>query len=125
MNPQPREAPFMNFAVDTVGDVKIFRLKENRLDTHIASELKAQLLVLLDGEELRVLVDLAETEYADSSGLGALLLGVRQAREIGGKFCIFGARNRVKNLIHIPHLQDVVQNFADEKSAIDAINSDD
>jgi anti-sigma B factor antagonist len=115
----------MNFAVDTIGDVKILRLKENRLDTHIASDLKAQLLALLDGEEQRVLLDLAETEYADSSGLGALLLGVRQARESGGRFCIFGARNRVKSLINIAHLEDVVRNFADEQAAIDAISSDD
>jgi len=110
----------MLFSVDEVNGVKIFRLKEDRLDSHIASELKAQLLVLLANDVQSVVVDLTETNYVDSSGLGALLLGIRQARENDSKFAVFGANKRILNLIKIAHLEGVIINYNSEKDALKA-----
>ncbi len=109
----------MNFLLEEVNDVKILRIKEERLDTAIAPDLKAQLLVLIKEKDNKVLVDLSDTKYADSSGLGAILLGLRQAREIGAKFAVFGAQKRVESLIEIAQLGEILINYENEFKALE------
>ncbi|MBN2412537.1 STAS domain-containing protein [candidate division KSB1 bacterium] len=113
----------MNFLLEEVDNVKILRLKEQRLDTRIAPDLKAQLLVLIKEKDHKVLIDLSDTKYADSSGLGAILLGLRQAREIGANFAIFGANKRVQSLIEIAQLGNILINYDNEFDAIDNIKA--
>ena len=61
--------------------------------------------------------------YADSSGLGALLFGLRQFRDTEGSMKILGANSRVINLIRIAKLEEVLLNFNDEKEAIESFNN--
>jgi len=112
----------MKYVSESKEGIIIFRLQEERLDTTIASDLKAQLLVLLREEQLpKVVMDVSSVKYADSSGLGALLLGLRQARELGNSFAIFGAQKRVQNLLHIAHLEETLVNYETESSALKAM----
>ena len=113
----------MNFLLEEVDDIKVLRIKEDRLDSHLAPDLKTQLLVLnkLGG---KVIIDLSKTQYIDSSGLGALLLGLRQAKEANTLFAICGAQKRVKNLINIAHLDKVLVNYENEFEAIEALNKE-
>jgi anti-sigma B factor antagonist len=112
----------MKHSMESVKGITIFRLKDERLDSTIASDVKAQLLLLLreDGKA-KVLVDLTSVKYADSSGLGALLLGLRQARDMGNSFAIYGAQKRVINLLRIAHLEDVLINYDTEAAALKAL----
>jgi len=110
----------MNFFLEEVDGVKIIRIKEERLDTNVAPDLKAQLLVLI-GEGKKVLLDLSDVQYADSSGLGAILLGFRHARDNGGDFAICEVQKRVQSLIDIAQLKGVIKSFATRQDAIEAI----
>ncbi len=108
----------MNFFLEEVDGIKIIRLKEERLDTSIAPDLKAQLLVLInDGK--KVLLNLNDVDYADSSGLGAILLGFRQARDVGGEFAICGVQKRVETMINIAQLTNVITIYKDQAEALD------
>ncbi len=108
----------MNVAKEMLGEVLVLRLKEPRLDSTISADLKAQLLMTVHEGNKNILVDLSEVEYADSSGLGALLFGQRQAREAGGALRIFGAKGRTANLIRIARLDKVLVNYPTEEEAI-------
>lgn len=114
----------MNFLLEEIDNVKILRIKEERIDTAIAPDLKAQLLMLIKDENNKILVDLSETKYADSSGLGAILLGLRQARDVGAKFAVFGAQKRVESLIEIAQLGDILINFENEYKALEHMQKD-
>ncbi len=107
----------MNFFLEEVDGVKIIRLKEERLDTTIAPDLKAQLLVLI-AEGKKVLLNLEDVQYADSSGLGAILLGFRQARDGGGDFAICNVQKRVLSMINIAQLANVITIYADQYEAV-------
>lgn len=48
----------------------------------------------------RLLVDLSGVPFLDSAGLGALIGGVRRAREGGGDVAVFGPRPAVARLLH-------------------------
>jgi anti-sigma B factor antagonist len=113
----------MDFLLEEVDDIKIIRIKEERLDSHLAPDLKTQLLVL-NKQGGKVIIDLTKTQYIDSSGLGALLLGLRQAKEANTQFAICGAQKRVRNLINIAHLDKVLVNYENEFEAIEAMNKE-
>lgn len=113
----------MDFLLEEVDDIKVLRIKEERLDSNLAPDLKTQLLVL-NKQGGRVIIDLSNTQYIDSSGLGALLLGLRQAKEAETQFAICGAQKRVKNLIHIAHLDKVLVNYENEFEAIESFSRD-
>jgi anti-sigma B factor antagonist len=107
----------MNFFLEEVDGVKIIKLKEERLDTSIAPDLKAQLLVLIaDGK--KVLMNLEDVQYADSSGLGAILLGFRQARDGGGLFALCNVQKRVQSMINIAQLTNVITIYQDQLEAV-------
>jgi anti-sigma B factor antagonist len=108
----------MNFLLEEIDDVKILRIKEERLDSNVAPDLKAQLLMLVN-DKSKVVVELSHVKYADSSGLGALLLGLRQARDNGGHFTVCGAQKRVKSLLKIAQLDGMLKNYENEIQAIE------
>lgn len=108
----------MPFEKTQKNGVTIIRITQERLDSNIAPELKAELLILVDQGIKDILVDLTGVSYTDSSGLGALLFGLRQVREINGTLKILGANNRITNLIRIAKLENVLINFATEEQAL-------
>lgn len=110
----------MNFFLEEVDGVKILMLKEERLDSNIAPDLKAQLLVLInDGKN--VLLNLKDVKYADSSGLGAILLGFRHARDTGGQFAICKVQKRVQGMIRIAQLTNVITIYNDQSEAVESM----
>lgn len=108
----------MQFNVESTGPVKIIRLNESRLDTSLAPDLKAHLLGMIEQEEPRILLDLKTVEYADSSGLGAILFGVRQARDHGGACKLVNLNPRVMSLIRIAKLEHVIETYDSESEAL-------
>lgn len=112
----------MEFVQEKIDDITILRIKRERLDSNIAPDLKATLLMLHEENIHTVLVDISNVYYADSSGLGALLFGLRQFRDQNGTLKLIGANSRVLNLIRIAKLEDILINFTNEREAINSIN---
>jgi len=110
----------MNFKTVTKNDVTILRLQDARLDNVIAAELKAHLLVMLEQGIKNILIDLARVEFADSSGLGAILFGIRQARPLNGRVKLINPQSRVLGLIKIAKLDNVIEAYDDEGEAIES-----
>jgi anti-sigma B factor antagonist len=110
----------MEFVKERKQGVVIYRVHQERLDTTVAPELKAYFLMSIEAGEKNFLLDLSAVKYADSSGLGALLLGLRQARDNGGDMKIFAVAPRVRKLIEIAHLFDHLQCYEDQSSALKA-----
>jgi len=99
-------------------NVTIIKIDAERLDSNIAPDLKTELLLLADQGVINILVDLTNVVYVDSSGLGALLFGLRQLRDFQGTLKLLGANDRVLNLIRIAKLESVLVNYVDENSAV-------
>ncbi|MDZ7361885.1 MAG: STAS domain-containing protein [candidate division KSB1 bacterium] len=110
----------MNFKTVTKNDVTILRLQDARLDNVIAAELKAHLLVMLEQGIKNILIDLDKVEFADSSGLGAILFGIRQARPLNGRVKLVNPQSRVLGLIKIAKLDNVIEAYDDESEAIES-----
>lgn len=69
----------------------------------------------------RLLIDLAGVPFLDSAGLGALIGGVRRAREAGGDVAVYGARPAVARLLHTTGFDRVASVSENEDDAVLAL----
>jgi len=108
----------MNLTVEVRGKVTILRVQEERLDHLVASTFKAELLQYAQQKKTHLLLDLAKVEFADSSGLGAILFGIRQLRGAEGALKLVNLQPRVLALIKIAKLDNVIESYDNEAEAI-------
>lgn len=98
----------MHFTLDKQEKHCVIRLHEHKLNTLIAAELKSELLIINNTGYSNIILDLTETQYCDSSGLSAILVGNRICRNANGSFLITGLNEPVKKLISISQLDQVL-----------------
>lgn len=98
----------MNFSVDPQGQIVIVRAEVAKLDASNAPELKAHFLQLHKIGTNYIVLDLSKTQYCDSSGLSAVLIGNRLCNENNGKLALAGLQPSVHKLIEIAQLDKVL-----------------
>lgn len=108
----------MNFTSEVKNGVTVLRLQDERLDHLLSSTLKAELLRLAQEKKVHLLLDLERVEFVDSSGLGAILFGIRQLRSQEGALKLVNLQPRVLALIKIAKLDSVIESYDDEAEAI-------
>ncbi len=77
------------------------------VDIASVPQLEAELSRLLDGGATRLIVDLAELQYIDSTGLGCLAAARRRARDAGGNLVVVCGNERILRLFAITGLDQV------------------
>jgi anti-anti-sigma factor len=88
------------------------------IDLHVAPELRASLRAIIDDEKpKRLVVDLAQVPFIDSSGI-AVLIGAMQSLELeGGTFILAGAQDGVRMILESAKLDQYFRLFPDVASA--------
>jgi anti-sigma B factor antagonist len=114
----------MNFKTETRQGVTILRMEETRLDSAFAPDLKAELLLYAKQPKPRLLLDMAKVDYTDSSGLGAILFGIRQIRNAHGNLKLVYLQPRVLTLIKIAKLDNVIESYDNEDEAVASFETD-
>ncbi len=66
----------------------------------------------------KVLLNLGEVSYIDSSGIGELVSGFTTVTNSGGQLKLVGLSKRVKDLLQITKLYTVFEVFDDETAAV-------
>ncbi len=83
-----------------------------RLDLASASKFKNQVTELLGDGALVVILDLAKVSFVDSSGLGAIVAGLKAARQNGGDLRLAGAQEQMRSLLELTTLISVLRPFS-------------
>lgn len=110
----------MNHTLEHHENYSLFAVKEEKLDTTIAPEVKTKFSETQAAGAKYLIVDLSEVKYADSSGLSALLVGNRSFSEIGC-FVLFGVQEHVEKLIKISMLDKVLNIQPSREEAVDYV----
>jgi anti-sigma B factor antagonist len=63
----------MNLSADSIDDVLVVRVNADRIDAVVAIQFKDQMRELTAHPNSRVILDLSEVRFVDSSGLGAIV----------------------------------------------------
>jgi anti-sigma B factor antagonist len=102
----------MNFIIENKKDLTIFRIQEKRLDASLAPELKSQILMLVAEGKKYLIIDLAQVDTIDSSGIGALLIAHRHTAEHEGFAAFIGVHGNVKDLLQMMQLHKQLYIFS-------------
>ncbi len=110
----------MNFTIEQDERGTILRPKETRLDSIVASELKAEFLILAQPDVEKLIIDLSDVEYIDSAGLSALLLARRQMSAHESDVRLVGVRPEVRSLLSLTQLDRVFGIYETTDEALNA-----
>jgi len=87
-------------------DITLVQLS-GRLDARTSPLVRSTLQNLLENEQLKIVVDLQEVPFIDSSGLAALVSGLRMARAKGGNVALSGAQSQAQIVFRLTMLDRV------------------
>ncbi|MEZ4235983.1 MAG: STAS domain-containing protein [Myxococcota bacterium] len=104
---------------DLVGDPSTAVVRvTGRLDLLTAAELRARVQQLVAEGWYRLVVDLSDVAYIDSSGLGALINSLRVARHAGGDIRIASAPEPIRNVLQVSMLDQVLTPYPTVEAAL-------
>ncbi len=110
----------MLIEVSKLRDWIVLQIDEPRLDAHNSSELKNTIQKHLENGENLLIVDLSKVRFIDSSGLGALLSGYKNAKFHQGSMVLAGLQPRVKSMFELTRLNRVFDIFQEAEDVIHA-----
>lgn len=98
----------MEFNIEKKDNFTLIQVLEEKLDTHIAPNLKSELVLISGNGEKNIILDLSNCRYCDSSGLSAILVANRLCKNANGAFVLTGLTEAVERLITISQLDTVL-----------------
>lgn len=101
----------------TVGDATVLRC-DGRLTMVAAPTLKSAIDEVVENGSARVVVDLSEASFVDSSGLGALVAGLKRTRQAGGDLRIAEPQEQVRMVLALTNLDRILQPFDRVEDAV-------
>ncbi len=111
--------PFQVTAI-TAADCAVLRIVGD-IDGYTAPEVRQQLIDLVDKGARHIVADLREVDFLDSTGLGALVGGLKRMRLRQGSLELVVSGGRVLQLFDVTGLSRA---FALHDSVLDAISAD-
>lgn len=110
----------MNITTEEINNTIVIHISEERLDAHNSSELKVEIQRLFEAGNRNLLIDLKSVRFIDSSGLGALVSGFKNATSNQGTLKLSSLQPQVKSMFELTRLHRVFEIFP---TASDALGS--
>jgi len=100
----------MSFTLEKLEHVSIITIETEKLNFENAPDLKTQIIQSAKEDQFSpLIIDLEQVNFADSSGLSALLLAQRTYRDTDRPYVICSVGERVMKLLEVSHLHTVFQ----------------
>ena len=110
----------MNYSVSEQDDIIIISLTGKIMGGPEATEINEKFNQLIDDKNLKVVIDLSEVEWMNSSGLGILIGAVSLYKNNDGQLRILNVSDRIQNLLKITKLAGI---FETSNSLEEAVSS--
>ena len=101
-----------------VGDVSVVDVAGRITLGEGSSALRDLLREMVGKGEKKILLNLGDVSYIDSSGIGELVSGFTTVTNSGGQLKLLNLNKRVKDLLQITKLYTVFEVFDDEAAAV-------
>ena len=82
---------------------------EGEIDLHVSPNVAQSLRKMAAKKPKKLIVDLTEVTYVDSSGLAVLIEAMQNVRGYGGHFGVVGLQEPVRTVFEIARLDQVFQ----------------
>ena len=109
----------MDLKTELNGNLMVIFVREERLDAHNSDELKAEMNRNFEQGTKDILLDLKEVRFIDSSGLGVLVSGFKNASSRQGSLMLCGLQAQVKSMFELTRLHRVFDIFQTVDEALE------
>ena len=109
----------MEFRTEKIGDIMHVKLTIETMDANNSKEFKTAMAPIID-KNVKVVFDMSQVEFVDSSGCGALLSCLRQLSSSGGDLKVYGLQKRVRTLFELIRLHRIMDIFNTKEEAVSA-----
>ena len=97
--------------VDVIGDIDLYNSPEIR---------KVLLETIRDKRVPRVVINLKEVRYIDSSGVASLVEGLKVSRNVNSRFILYGLSPAAREVLELSRLIKVFEVYENEDQALAA-----
>ena len=109
----------LQISVRRNGDVAIIDLA-GEVDAYTSARFREVMIDIIDDGGVNLIVSMAKVEYIDSSGLGALVGGLKRTSERKGRIVLVCDQSQVRKVFEITGLEKVFPIFDTEQEALEA-----
>ena len=111
----------MDFTTTEKNGITILHLSGKIMGGPEATEINEKINQLIDSDSKKIVIDLVNVDWMNSSGLGILIGAVTVLKNSNGILCLINVSERIKNLLKITKLNtvfDIYDNFDEAATAI-------
>ncbi len=105
----PWEKTQCKFPPDLSGDIDFASSQETR---------QSVLREIRESRASRVVVNLSQVRYIDSSGVASLIEGLKASRDLGSRFILFGLSTSAREVLQLSRLMKVFEVYDNEEQAM-------
>ncbi len=112
----------MYIVTEQIGGVTVIVVPGTELDASNYSEFKREVSDILAASR-KVILDVSQLRFADSSGLGAILFCFKQLNETGGQLKLCGLSDRVRMAFELIRFHRIMDVYNTREEALAAFQS--
>jgi anti-sigma B factor antagonist len=113
----------MNYELSEKGTIVILSLFGKIMGGPEATEINDRINQFIDEKKLKIVIDLQEVEWMNSSGLGILIGAVTLLKNNKGDLRLINVSERIRNLLKITKLETVLERCGSLEEAADAMGA--
>jgi anti-sigma B factor antagonist len=112
----------MQLGEKQLGDVLVISPREERLDAAAAGEFKVQMLGFIEQGHAKLVINLGQVNFMDSSGLTAIVTALKSLGKRGGQLAVSNVSDSLQALFRMTRLDQVFKVYASEQEACGALS---
>ena len=110
----------MKLDVNHQNDVTVIKPQLRRIDASVATEFKSRLIDLVDKGNEKIVINLQDVDFIDSSGLGVLVLVLRKLGP-DGKIKLCKVNDSVRSIFELTRLNEVFDIHKTVEGAVEGL----
>jgi anti-sigma B factor antagonist len=111
----------MELIEHSIGNVQVLTLKGS-FDTYHAPTVRLWLDRATASDPAKVVVNLEDVSFLDSTGLSTLVQGMKRSRKLNGDIRLCGLRPPIRMVFELTRLDRVFEIFGSEEEAVQAFS---
>lgn len=110
----------MKIETRTIGDIKVLDCSGRITLGEGTMVVRNTVRELLNSNDKKIILNLADVNYIDSSGIGELVSTYTTVTSNGGQLKLLGLTKKIQELLAITKLLTVFQTYDEEQAALDS-----
>jgi anti-sigma B factor antagonist len=94
---------------------------DGRLDTTNYGMLESKLMSLIDGGQVKIIMDCSKMDYISSSGLRVFLLGLKKIKLMKGRFILSDLQETIREIFEIAGFTSIFEIYKTKEEAVEAM----